>query len=77
MVIIFGYPDRTIPPRSSRRSRVSIYTETRVGFHLYLNPVNRTIVRDFPAEHTCVPRRCAKKSNAMQANVNLYFEDVF
>lgn len=51
MVIISGYLDRTIPPRSPRRSRgPDLYGDaSRSGFHLYLNPVNWTIVRDFPA----------------------------
>jgi len=60
MVIISGYLDRTIPPRSI--AGLDLYGDaSRSGFHLYLNPVNWTIVRDFPAEHKRVLRRCMKK----------------
>jgi len=59
MVIISGYLDRTIPPRSI--AGLDLYGDaSRSGFHLYLNPVNWTIVRDFPAEHKRVPRRMKK-----------------
>lgn len=65
MVIISGYLDRTIPPCSPRRSRgPDLYGDaSRSGFHLYLNPVNWNIVRDFPAQHTRVPQYVKKKSN--------------
>jgi len=75
MVIISGYLDRTIPPCSI--AGLDLYGDaSRSGFHLYLNPVNWTIVRDFPAEHKRVPRRCMKKIER-DASVNSYFVNVF
>lgn len=52
MVIISGYLDRTIPRPSTFVTSIAsldLYKDAnRRGFHLHLNPVNWTIVRDFP-----------------------------